>query len=127
MVEILASKGIELGELTERAGLADADPLDVLVHLAWNQPLATRKDRARRMRKEHADFFDQYQPKARAVLEELLERYAEYGVSELDDLGGLRMPPLDQLGSPVEIAASFGGLERLRTAVAAIQEYLYAA
>ena len=127
VVEALASKGIDLDELAERAGMADADPLDVLVHLAWNQPLATRKDRARRVRKEHADFFEQYRPEARVVLQELLDRYAEYGVSQLDDLAVLRMPPLDELGSPVEIAAQFGGAEQLRTAVAALQEHLYAA
>jgi len=79
------------------------------------------------VRKEHADFFDEYRPEARTVLEELLGRYAEYGVTEIDDLGGLRIPPLDQLGSPVEIAASFGGLEQLKLAIAALQEYLYAA
>ena len=127
VVEALASKGIELGELAERSGLAEADPLDVLVHLAWNQPLATRQDRARRVRKEHADFFDQYQPEARTVLEELLDRYAEYGVTQLEDLGGLRIPPLDQLGSPVEIAARFGGVEHLWAAMAELQEHLYAA
>jgi len=107
--------------------MAEADPLDVLVHLAWNQPLATRQDRARRVRKEHADFFDQYQPEARTVLEELLDRYAEYGVTQLEDLGGLRIPPLDQLGSPVEIAARFGGVEHLWAAMAELQEHLYAA
>jgi type I restriction enzyme R subunit len=127
VVEALESKGIDLDELAERAGMADADPLDVLVHLAWNQPLATRKDRARRVRKEHADFFEQYRSEARVVLQELLDRYAEYGVSQLDDLTVLRMPPLDKLGSPVEIAARFGGAEQLRTAVAALQEHLYAA
>ena len=56
-------------ELGERTGLVEADPLDVLVHLAWNQPLATRTDRARRVRKEHADFFEAYQPEAREVLD----------------------------------------------------------
>ena len=71
IVEALAAKGIDLGELGERTGLIEADPLDVLVHIAWNQPLATRTDRARRVRKENADFFDRYQPEARAVLEEL--------------------------------------------------------
>lgn len=127
VVEALESKGIDLDELAERAGMAEADPLDVLVHLAWNQPLATRKDRARRVRKEHADFFEQYGPEARVVLQELLDRYAEYGVSQLDDLAVLRMPPLDELGSPVQIAARFGGAEQLRAAVAALQEHLYAA
>ena len=127
IVEALAAKGIDLDELGERTGLIEADPLDVLVHVAWNQPLATRTDRARRVRKENADFFDRYQPEARAVLEELLDKYAEYGVSQLDDLGVLYTPPLDQFGSPSEIAERFGGSDQLRAAVAALQEQLYAA
>lgn len=45
IVEALAAKGIDLDELGERTGLIEADPLDVLVHIAWNQPLATRTDR----------------------------------------------------------------------------------
>ncbi len=127
IVEALAAKGIDLDDLSERTGLIEADPLDVLVHIAWNQPLATRTDRARRIRKENVDFFEQYQPEARAVLEELLDKYAEYGVSQLDDLGVLYTPPLDQFGSPTEIAARFGGAEQLRAAVTALQDQLYAA
>lgn len=63
--------------------------------------------------------------RARAVLEELLERYAEYGGTELDDLGGLRIPPLDQLGSPVAIAAQ--DLRRRLAAVAATQRGYFTA
>ena len=127
IVEALAAKGIDLDELSERTGLIEADPLDVLVHIAWNQPLATRTDRARRVRKENVDFFEQYQPEARAVLEELLDKYAEYGVSQLDDLSVLYTPPLDQFGSPKEIAERFGGADDLRAAVAGLQELVYAA
>ena len=36
----------------------------------------------RRVRKEHADFFDAFQPAAREVLEHLLDKYAEYGIAE---------------------------------------------
>jgi type I restriction enzyme R subunit len=94
VLEALEVHGIDIGELSSRTGLAQADPLDVLVHLAWNQPLATRTDRARRVRKEHAEFFAAYQPAAREVLARLLDKYAEHGVSQLDDLGVLEVPPI---------------------------------
>lgn len=80
MLDELAKRGIDAAELADRTGLVEADPLDVLVHLAWNQPLATRIDRARRVRKEHVDFFDQYRPEAREVLTRLLDKYAEHGI-----------------------------------------------
>ncbi len=127
VVDELAASGIDAAELTERTGLVEADPVDVLVHVAWNRPLATRTDRARRVRKEHADFFEAYQPEAREVLARLLDKYAEHGISELDDLGSLEVPPISALGSPTEIAHRFGSIEKLREAVSKLGELLYAA
>jgi len=125
--DALSKRGIDLEELPDRAGLPDADGLDVLVHLAWNQPLATRLDRTRRVRKEHADFFEAHQPAARDVLGQLLDKYAEHGISQLDDLGVLEVPPISALGSPAEIAGRFGSPAALRDAVETLGELLYAA
>lgn len=81
------------------------------------------------MRKEHADFFDDYQPAAREVLGHLLDKYAEHGVTltQLDDLEILQVPPISSLGSPAEIAGRFGSAEALRDAVSKLGELLYAA
>jgi len=125
--DALSQRGVDLDELSDRAGLPDADPLDVLVHLAWNQPLATRLDRTRRVRSEHADFFEAHQPAARDVLGQLLDKYAEHGISQLDDLGVLEVPPISALGSPAEIAGRFGSPAALRDAVETLGELLYAA
>jgi type I restriction enzyme R subunit len=127
VAETLALRGIDVDELGERAGLSGADPIDLLVHLAWNQPLATRTDRARRVRKEHADFFEAYRPAAQAVLDQLLDKYSEHGVSQLDDLRVLAVPPLSSLGSPSEIADRFGSPDALREAVEKLSELVYAA
>jgi len=110
--DALIARGIDIAELPDRTGLLDADVLDILVHLAWNQPLATRVDRTRRVRKEHADFFEGHQPAARDVLAQLLDKYAEYGITQLDDLGVLEVPPLSTLGSPAE--SPDGSARRLR-------------
>lgn len=127
VLEALVQRGIYLSELADHVGLADADPLDMLVHLAWNQPLAVRSDRVRRVRKEHADFFAAYRPAAREVLAQLLEKYAEHGIGELDDLTVLEVPPLSSLGSPAEIADRFGSSDALQEAVGKLGELLYAA
>jgi len=127
VLEALARRGIDVDELTGRTGLGGSDPLDVLVHLAWNQPLATRTDRVRRVRKESADFFEAFQPQARGVLVQLLDKYSEHGVSQLDDLGVLEVPPLSSLGSPAEIAGRFGSADGLRSAVSKLTELIYAA
>lgn len=127
VLEALAARGIDAADLEARTGLAGADPLDVLVHLAWNQPLATRTDRARRVRKEHADFFEEFQPAAREVLAGLLDKYSDYGISQLDDLGVLEVPPISAFGSPTEIAERFGSPDALRLAVGRLGELLYVA
>ncbi|HEY2282451.1 MAG TPA: DEAD/DEAH box helicase family protein [Solirubrobacteraceae bacterium] len=127
VLDALGQHAIDTGELAERTGLGDADPLDVLVHLAWNQPLTTRTDRARRLRKEHADFFAAYQPAAREILAQLLDKYTEHGIGQLDDLGVLEVPPLSSLGSPAEIAGRFGSPGALHEAVGNLADLLYAA
>lgn len=127
VLEALETRGIDVGDLADKAGIVDSDPVDALVHLAWNLPLATRTDRVRRVRKEHADFFDDYRPAARNVLAQLLGKYAEHGISQLDDLGVLKVPPLSSLGSPTEIAKRFGSNDALQEAVAKLGELLYAA
>lgn len=127
VIDELARYGIDVGELGDRAGLVEADPLDALVHLAWNQPLATRFDRVRRVRKEHAEFFEEFRPAARTVLAQLLDKYAEHGINQLDDLGVLEVPPLSAAGSPAEIAEEFGSAKALRDAVGRLGELIYAA
>jgi len=127
VLDALGQHAIDIGELAERTGLGEADPLDVLVHLAWSQPLTTRTDRARRVRKEHADFFAAYQPAAREILAQLLDKYTEHGIGELDDLGVLEVPPLSALGSPAEIAERFGSPDALHEAVKNLADLLYAA
>ena len=127
VLDVLGQHAIDIDELAERTGLGDADPLDVLVHLAWSQPLTTRTDRVRRVRKEQAAFFAAYQPAAREILARLLDKYTEHGIGELDDLGVLEVPPLSSLGSPAEIAERFGSPDALHEAVENLADLLYAA
>jgi type I restriction enzyme R subunit len=127
VIDALEARGISFADAAERTGLADADALDVLVHVAWNAPVITRHDRVRRLRKEHRDWLASFVPEARSILDNLLAKYAEHGVSQLDDLRVLEVPPLSDLGTPVEIAARFGGPEALRTALVDLETRLYAA
>jgi type I restriction enzyme R subunit len=68
LVQILEERSIDSNELTATAGRSDADPFDLLCHLAYNAPLRTRKERAARLRKDRKDFFDQYGPEAKVIL-----------------------------------------------------------
>jgi type I restriction enzyme R subunit len=127
VMAMLEERGIDFHELAACAGGPDADLFDLLCHLAYNAPLRTRRERAERLRQEKRDFFDQYGPEARAIIHELLDKYAEHGTTQLTLPEVFDVPPLSRHGNFKEIAAKFGGTERLVEAFSRLQEMLYAA
>lgn len=126
LVEKLEERGIDFGELLAVSGKPDADPFDLLCNLAYNAPLRSRRERADAFRRERRAFFERYQTDARSILEDLLDKYAEFGTAQFVLPDVLKVPPLTRHGSPVEIAKMFGGPENLREAVAELQTLLYA-
>lgn len=72
------------------------------------------------------DFFSKYSPDARAILNDLLEKYAEHGTAQFVIPDVLKVPPISEPGNHIEIAAYFGGPEKLRDAVNELQTLLYA-
>jgi type I restriction enzyme, R subunit len=125
IIEALAERGIDFSELAEQTGQVDADPFDLLCHLAFNAPLRTRRERAQRLKQARTDFFDRYSPEARAVLDDLLEKYAEHGDAQFLLPDVLRVPPISTHGQPGEIIHLFGGADQLRQAVTDLQGLLY--
>lgn len=126
VIEQLADKGIDFDELLTATGRPDADPFDLLCNLAYYVPLRTRRERAEMLRLNQRGFFEKYAPAARAVLEGLLDKYAEHGSAQFVLPDVLKVPPLNLHGSPVEIAHLFGGPDQLREAFASLQTLLYA-
>jgi type I restriction enzyme R subunit len=127
IIEMLEQKGIDFNELAASAGTPDADPFDLLCHLAYNAPLLTRKQRAEKLRKDKKDFFDQYGSEARTIINELLDKYAEHGTAQFTIPDVFEVPPISEHGNLKEIAAKFGGTDKLVEAFGKLQEYLYAA
>jgi len=127
IIERLEDRGIDFDHLAETANQPDADPLDLICHLAFNAPLRTRRERAQRLRTERQDFFDQFGPDARAILEELLDKYTEHGTAQFVIPDVLEVPPISAHGNVIEIAGRFGGVDQLRQAVIQLQTLLYAA
>jgi type I restriction enzyme R subunit len=127
VVEALAERGIDLETLAQETCRPEDDPFDLLCHLAWNAPLRTRRERAERLKRDRRDFFDQYGAESRAVLEALLEKYADHGAAQFVLPGILKVPPLASFGNPSEIARRFGGPDKLRAAVNEMSGLLYAA
>ena len=127
VIEKLEERGIDFNELAASAGKPDADPFDLLCHLAYNAPLLTRRERAEKLRRDRKDFFDQYGPQARAIIGELLDKHAEHGTAQFTIPDVFEVPPISQHGNLKEIAAKLGGTDKLLEALRQLQEYLYAA
>ena len=127
IIQQLEERGISFAELADTAQQPNADPFDLLCHLAFNAPLRTRRERAQQLRQSRPDFFNQFSSEARQILEELLEKYAEHGDAQFVLPEVLKVPPISNHGQTEDIIRVFGGIEQLRNAVTDLQRYLYAA
>ncbi|RKH23794.1 restriction endonuclease [Corallococcus sp. CA041A] len=124
IIDELARHGVLFEQLEEVVG-KDYSPFDLVLHVAFDQPPLTRKERAAKIRKQ--SYFNKYGEVARSVLEALLDKYADEGLDDLEELKLLRVHPLTQLGTPLEIVESFGGKEKYLAAVRELKEGLYKA
>ncbi len=122
VVEELKKEGLLFEPLAEEVG-KNFDPFDLICHVAFDQPPLTRHDRAQNVRKR--DVFTKYGAKARAVLEALLQKYQDEGLTSLDDPRILRVAPFDAMGTPVELLKQFGGRKGFEKAVHELQTALY--
>jgi type I restriction enzyme R subunit len=127
IISKLEERGIDFDQLRATSNQPEADPFDLLCHLAFNGPLRTRRERADRVKKEEKIFFEKYGPEARVILADLLEKYAEHGTAQFVIPDVLKIPPISDRGNVIEIAKLFGGPEELKEAVDQLQSLLYAA
>lgn len=125
VIEKLAERGVDFNHLAEQLGNDEADPFDLLCHVAFNAPLRTRRERAERLRKEEQDLFDQYGPEAKAILNDLLNKYAEHGIEQFKIPDALKVPPISERGNVAEIIGYFGDVDTFNTAVSNLQSSLY--
>lgn len=124
---LLEAEGVRIDEVVAAHERDDIDPLDALVALAWNQPMRTRNERAKKVRESHAEEIEALSALARTVLEGLLSRYEKYGIGDLETPGVYQLDPLYEIGSVTEIAEAMGGAPQMRAQLAQVQEWLYSA
>lgn len=123
LLDELESQGVLIDALAAEVG-KDLDPFDLLLHVAYDQPPLTRRERAQRVKKRNV--FTQYGPVARKVLEALLDKYADEGITTIESNDVFKLQPFTDLGSPVELVRSFGGRPQYLSALQALEQELYA-
>ncbi len=122
ILEELAAKGVFLEELAEHVG-REYDPFDLVCHVAFDAPPLTRRERADGVKKRNV--FGKYGAKARAVLDALLQKYADSGITSVESLEILKVDPLRSHGTPTEIINFFGGKPAYLAAVRELEAALY--
>lgn len=122
ILDELAAKGVFLEELAEQVG-RDYDAFDLVCHVAFDAPPLTRKERADNVKKRNV--FAKYGDKARAVLDTLLQKYADSGIKSVESLEILKVDPLTAHGTPVEIVKLFGGRDGYLAAIRELETALY--
>jgi type I restriction enzyme R subunit len=124
IIDELAEEGIFFEALAEEVG-RNCDPFDLVCHVAWDMPPLTRRERAEQVKKRN--YFSKYGDQARRVLEALLDKYADEGIAQIEQTQILTISPFSELGTPIEIIRSFGGLNQYRQAVHDLEQALYSA
>ena len=107
----------------QNSALANADIFDVICHVAFDQPPMTRRERANNVKKRN--YFAKYEGKAREVLEALLDKYADYGILNLEDSNILDNTPFNKIGKPQKIVKLFGGLDQFEQALKELENEIY--
>jgi type I restriction enzyme R subunit len=123
-----------IAELEEQGVIVEAlyeavdkqlDLFDLICHVAYDQPPMTRKERANHVKKRN--YFSKYSEQARKVLEALLDKYADQGIENMENIQILTVPPISDFGSVTEIIKVFGSREQYEEAIKELEDELYKA
>lgn len=123
ITDMLKESGIDIETLKHDRNMDDVDDFDFICHIAFGKKPLTRRERAEQVKKR--DVFSKYGDQARKVLEALLEKYMNDGISELENTNVLFNEPFRRMGSPANIAMMFGGKNQYLNAVWELQNMIY--
>ncbi len=124
IIEELREQGVFVDELVDSVD-KKLDLFDLICHVAYDQPPLTRRERANNVKKRN--YFTKYGEQARIVLEALLDKYADEGIENIENIKILNVKPFTEIGSTVEIVRQFGGKQNYLTAVKELESELYKA
>lgn len=123
VIDELEQAGIIWEALTQEVGI-DLDPFDMICHVVYDQPALTRKERANNVKKRN--YFTKYSDTAQTVLDNLLNKYADVGVQEIESMQVLKVQPFNQIGSLSEIIKKgFGGKPKYEQAISELEAEIY--
>lgn len=126
IIEELSEHGIMFEELSEEVKTKtgkDLSVFDLICHVAFDMPPLTKQERANNVKKRN--YFGKYSEKAKAVLEALVDKFADEDIKAIEDKTILKIQPFNNFGTPMEILNEFGGVEGYENAVKELEQYLF--
>lgn len=123
IAETLAGRGIDLEQIKRDQGMDDVDDFDFIIHVAYDGKPLTRRERAENVKKR--DFLHRYSGVAREVIEDLLDKYADDGIAEIEKTEILKLDPFRKIGKPARIAKLFGGRKGYLQALKDLENEIY--
>lgn len=123
VIKELEEHGVLLEALAQEVS-KECDAFDLICHVAFDQPALTRRERADFVKKRN--YFAKYGEQARKVLEALLEKYADTGIENIDDIKILTLDPFSKMGTASELVSAFGGKSGYIAALHELENQLYA-
>lgn len=126
IIQELAEQGILLEDLQEEVKKKtnkDLSIFDLICHVAFDIPPLTKQERANNVKKRN--YFGKYSDRAKAVLEALIDKFADEDISIIEDKSILKIQPFDKFGTPMEILNEFGGLQGYEQAIKELEQYLF--
>jgi type I restriction enzyme R subunit len=122
IIEELEEQGVFFEALNDEVGKG-FDPFDLICHVAFESNPLTRKERADNVKKRN--YFTKYGEKAQAVINSLLDKYANDGLLTIENAEVLRWDPLNKLGTPIELIKAFGGKAQYEIALNELEKEIY--
>lgn len=118
----LEEHGVLLDALAEQVG-KDFDAFDLICHVVFDQPPLTRRERAEQVKKRN--YFTKYGEQASKVLEALLDKYADTGIENIEDIKILTLDPFRSMGTASELVSAFGSKKAYLKALHELEINLY--
>ncbi len=108
----------------ENPDLADCDYFDIICHVAFDQKPLTRQERIDGVKKRN--YLAKYEGQARKVVEGLMEKYGEVGVTNIENPQILSLNPFAQIAKrPRIMKGIFKSPEEYNEAVKDLENELY--
>ncbi len=108
----------------ENPRLRDCDAFDIICHVAFDQKPLTRRERIEGVRKR--DYLHKYSGKALQVIEGLMEKYGEVGVTNIEDTQILNLNPFTGIAKrPRILKGIFSSPQEYMQAVRELESELY--